>query len=795
MSRFHSFLQQLKSRSSKIIALLILLACAGGPMDPNEFLSFFMPESSNASTQDLRYAFTPQFFYIDDEGYAEEDTTDASTDENVKAWMAYSKSNDANAIAGELYGTGTAFSRSLAQKGKTEAVSYLTLSKTIAEAYKPSEYSWEEGTKDSVALENAYTTVQNLLSSTKDGFLKERYAFQAVKLASILQKHDECVKLYEKWVAPLPKKSFISDWAYGRKAGADMRLGDSAKAYYEFAQLFDRCLSRRREADLSIRIYGLQKFEEQALSLCKTNQEKAAVYAVASIQPRTDALPMLEKIVEYTPQNPLIELIMTREINRTEFYTYTDTKDAVNIFYDADSTELASKKADASEYGDKLKAFALACTENKNLSNSAFWLTAAAYMEYMGKSYDKAEELLNKAIAQSPRNQGLKTQISMIQMLLTIDRQATLNKDLETAAIPYLEQFAAAKEFRTNNAFVQACKALAAKYRGVPLEKEAEKGGWWASCSKKKVSVPDVPFAKAKAYLMTILPSYQVRPENEYGFGANTDMYAVEDTTSSATIQEVIAYFSQPSPSDFDKRLMKLASVTQNDLYVLLGRRALAEHNYTQAAEAFGKVPDDFWEKEPFATYFNGNPFYLEPDEERNAEPVYTPATFAKRMAELQTKVKEDPSDAEAWYLLGCGAYNLSYFGSAWILVTRQWSSVELDYSSIENENNDYYNTNGARKYFDQAMKMAANNSEMAAKACFMASKCEQNAFFAYRGDETNRRYAKGNYDDNSAEMEKLRRQKYMTFFQLLKTRYRGTKFHKEILEECGDYADFVSSK
>ena len=327
------------------------------------------------------------------------------------------------------------------------------------------------------------------------------------------------------------------------------------------------------------------------------------------------------------------------------------------------------------------------------------------------------------------------------------------------------------------------------------LEKEAEKGGWWASCSKKKVSVPDVPFAKAKAYLMTILPSYQVRPENEYGFGANTDMYAVEDTTSSATIQEVIAYFSQPSPSDFDKRLMKLASVTQNDLYVLLGRRALAEHNYTQAAEAFGKVPDDFWEKEPFATYFNGNPFYLEPDEERNAEPVYTPATFAKRMAELQTKVKEDPSDAEAWYLLGCGAYNLSYFGSAWILVTRQWSSVELDYSSIENKNNDYYNPNGARKYFDQAMKMAANNSEMAAKACFMASKCEQNAFFAYRGDETNRRYAKGNYDDNSAEMEKLRRQKYMTFFQLLKTRYRGTKFHKEILEECGDYADFVSSK
>ena len=171
MTKFRNFFRLLSERSSKIISLLILLACAGGPIDPNEFKSFFMPESSNASATDLRYAFTPQFFYIDDEGYAEQDTTDAQIDENVLTWMAYSKSDDSKTIGAELFGESKTFSRFLKLKGKNEAVEYLAAAKAIEKAYQPSEYSWEEGTKDSLGLESWFGKMKALAGTTKDSFL------------------------------------------------------------------------------------------------------------------------------------------------------------------------------------------------------------------------------------------------------------------------------------------------------------------------------------------------------------------------------------------------------------------------------------------------------------------------------------------------------------------------------------------------------------------------------------------------------------------------------------------------
>ena len=59
-----------------------------------------------------------------------------------------------------------------------------------------------------------------------------------------------------------------------------MALGDTSKAIYEFALVFERCPSRRREADLSLRSKGI-KFQEKALSYCQNDAEKATAAATA----------------------------------------------------------------------------------------------------------------------------------------------------------------------------------------------------------------------------------------------------------------------------------------------------------------------------------------------------------------------------------------------------------------------------------------------------------------------------------------------------------------------------------
>ncbi|MEZ4901820.1 MAG: hypothetical protein R2822_08710 [Spirosomataceae bacterium] len=149
----------------------------------------------------------------------------------------------------------------------------MQLAKSVERAYQPAIYSWEESSKDSLALIAAFEKAVTLAQTTTDVFLKERYAFQAVKLAMINQQPDNCLEVYKSLIEPLKTKTFISDWAFARKAGATLALGDTAKAIYEFAQVFDRCPSRRREADLSLRIKGL-RFREGPSAFVKMTLKK-----------------------------------------------------------------------------------------------------------------------------------------------------------------------------------------------------------------------------------------------------------------------------------------------------------------------------------------------------------------------------------------------------------------------------------------------------------------------------------------------------------------------------------------
>ena len=119
---------KLFKRSARTIAVLILLACAGGPADLNEFTSYFLPETATAQAGDGRYHFTQQFLYLDD--YS--DTLRPEKDINAKAWAAYAGVDEA--ISYNYFYTESAnnsLPNRLMLKGNKAAVTYLQLSKSI----------------------------------------------------------------------------------------------------------------------------------------------------------------------------------------------------------------------------------------------------------------------------------------------------------------------------------------------------------------------------------------------------------------------------------------------------------------------------------------------------------------------------------------------------------------------------------------------------------------------------------------------------------------------------------------
>ncbi len=832
MKRFSVSWLQLR-RPALALAILIAFACGPQPFDLNEFISYFQPEAATVRPDDQPYFFSPQVYYEPNYGYGNYDENPDSliVDDNMRAWQTYAGGAvPMKAIHAALYGDDrdNAFTARLAA-AKPGAMAYLRLAweadkaEQTANAMAINDGSDPQSADSTQNAANTttpshYPAIQQQAQAgyrqTTDPFLKERYAFQLVKLAMLDAQPEQAIQQYDKLVKSLKTKTFISDWALCRRAGASFALGDTARAIFDFAQVFDRCPSRRDAAEKSLRIYNL-KFQEAALSPAQTDRERAAVYALCAIQPGQDALDYLKKMVELQPDNALNELVMAREINRNEYYFLNEVRpvETYDVQTKNDSVRVAAKLAQGSSYFDKLRTFAGEAAGNDKLTNKAFWITALAYLDFLGKDYKAAQTHLDEAEKASAINKNsnpaLPRQIALQRMLLLSAQTDKITPEVETQLIRFLEQFGGtqpetSESFRLNNAFVRVCREFAAKYAGTSDEKA---GGLLSSCQRKGGTVDAV--GPVKAWLLTMLTGYQ-HNKDQVNFNSSADQYAIEDTTSAATVQRLIAYAHQPSATDFDKRLLKLSGFDDAYFNLLLGRRSMAEHRYAQAADAFGKVDPKTWQTEPFQTWFVKNPFGVKMPGEAAAN-SFTPLTFAQKMAALETEAKAATGDqaAELYYQLGCGAFNLSWYGNAWLLVKRGWSSGETALYDLPTDParqkariqaflaDPYYNTNPARAFFAQSLK-AAQNPDLADRAAYLIARCEANAFETRRAAEQALAGSSLYSDDNAQKtfdrkMEALREKDYHTAFADLFNNHASGHFHDRMIRECPFYADFLN--
>ncbi|MBN8821551.1 MULTISPECIES: hypothetical protein [unclassified Spirosoma] len=791
------------------LSVAVLLGFACGPsFDPNEFMSFFQPESATMLPSDRGFVFSPQLYADNEWGVSYEDTL--VIDENVRAWASYaggklSDTEVSKALYKEEPGAVTKLT-SILETSKTPAVSYLKFAWS-ADDGQASPWATDAAPIDSAQLPQLLEEAKAAYKTTSDAFLKERYAFQAVKLACERADYKQASQLYDRLVKPLPKKTFISDWALCRRAGATLALGDTSRAIYEFAQVFDRCPSRRRAAETSLRKYGIT-FRDEALQYAKTDGERAAVYALCAIQPGQDALELLKALVHLAPKNPLVELIMAREINRNEYYFFMDGPEYMHSTYSSepDSLGFVGRRAESVSYFDKLRAFALESAENKALGDGAFWYTATAYLDYIGKDYKEAQTHLDQATQLPTSNPNLKKQIALQRMLLLAAQTSVMTPDVEHQLIGYLEEFDTTQSFRLNNAFVATCKQFAAIYQ----QKVETKQGWFASCTRSKT--PDVDgSSQAKAYLLTMLTT-----KGNGDFSSIADPIAIEDSVPSTTVRQTLAYASQASLTDFDKRLLKLSGLTSDYLNLLLGRRLMMEHHYAEATDVFTKVDPKTWKNDAFTTFFTNNPFAIKmprlqgkgvnfPAE--SEENPYTPVTFARRMAELEQQAKSASGDkaAELYYLLGCGAWNMSWYGNAWLVTKSFWSGGEPPVYDTPTDptqkqkrfdelmHTDYYTTTTARTYFEKSAK-SAKTPALADRSAYMAARCEANAFSLQKSIEQVRNgYV---YEEDSTfvkNMLALRKTKYAQYYKDFFNNHTNSPFNQEMIRECAMYKDFLS--
>ena len=175
--------------------------------------------------------------------------------------------------------------------------------------------AWSELIRDTTAMKELLEKGKLFYQETTDKYLKERYAYQCVRLAHYKRDFNLTIKLFDDLFNPLNFRSIIYYWALSHKAGAIRSLGDITYSSYLFSIIFDKCLSRRLIASQNFKSLDASLLYE-TLDYCKDNHERTAVWFLHAYL--TNDFGSMKKLYALEPNSAYLEILLTRAIDKLE---------------------------------------------------------------------------------------------------------------------------------------------------------------------------------------------------------------------------------------------------------------------------------------------------------------------------------------------------------------------------------------------------------------------------------------------------------------------------------------------
>ncbi len=613
---------------------------------------------------------------------------------------------------------GNSLLRYLFSKKKLEVVDYLLFAKEC-EPHVGIYDDWNEPKIDKKTMKKLIEKGLKAYRKTKSPFIKLRYAYQITRLAHYAKDNQQAVKLYDQYAKPLKVKSIIKYWALNHKAGALRRMRLYAKAAYLFSRVYDLCPSRRISAYRSFLIQTDAQWK-QALALCKNNKEKATLYTLRALNPENNALEEMKAVYRLDPTSRHLQDIATKQINGLEskLLGYS-LKDFYPLNKKAPD-DVRRQLYNMIQFVDKLN------DDQKN--DKYFWLLTSAYLDYMAGNFDDALITLKK-LKKSGYIQ-LKIHMSRFNLLIKLTQLKKVDRQVENTL-----------------------------YRKVMGQK-----------------VNNYDKTSIQWFLLNVFEKlYKKQGEPGKAFFCNNSFYDLLVSPKLDVVNDLIKVVNKPNKTAFEADILK--GVQKNQLLEIKGTLKLADHKLNEAIRIFKQLPKSFRKdykhfqvaSDPFQVIFRDSDY-------KPSGKTYTKLSLAERLFDLEQKAKVDSRNRfKYYYLLGTAYYNMTYYGNSWNAVDYYKSS----YRSAEDQ--DYIDYTKPLKYFKKVMK-SAKDQELAAKASFMAAKCEQSQFYSSK-------YYRDYDSNNSKNQNKL----FRKYFKRLKTTYSDTKYYREVIKECGFFDHYVN--
>lgn len=177
--------------------------------------------------------------------------------------------------------------------------------------------SWGTQEQEVAEMKSALKKAKALYDEIGDPFLKQRYGYQVVRLFHYLDRYEEGIQFFEEQKAALQYHSQFYYWILEQAAGMYRSNVQNELASYYFGLVFSECSARREVALQSYRITSQLEWD-RIQELCKTSDEKAALYAMRALQPNNYVLEEMENIYIINPESPFLDLLLMREVKKYE---------------------------------------------------------------------------------------------------------------------------------------------------------------------------------------------------------------------------------------------------------------------------------------------------------------------------------------------------------------------------------------------------------------------------------------------------------------------------------------------
>ena len=790
-----------------IIEVAVNFACGPEPDPYDYYISFF---HNNVQGDDYRNFYLTEYRYLFDDA---EPVNEATV--NSKEWAAAAggklKAADIEqvmyhldkradsalmlALKGEKVQMPDSLSKNpfvsfLMNKKHQEFRDYFTHAKDIEEqnsVYDP----WDPAPVDTAARLNLLSQSLSKAGNTKNKFLKTRYYYQACKLSLFTGNNDQTIRIYDQYLDKTTD-SHVKGWGLALKAGAQRWKKDTITSAYNFSKVFALYPERRVQAYRNYR--NTRAKLNDVLRLAQNNEEKSMILGIEGFGDPSLNLSYLENAYQLAPASPVVNILLTRELNKLESYYLTDNLKKKENFYNPyqfirwDYNNTKAKEEQALHL-EKVKAFCLKLAEEKHSQQPKLGYVAAAYLAWMQNRNAEGWSYINRIAKDLPAGR-LQDQEKIVRLLLAAQKIHDYNQVNEKELLPaltWLDQKVQEEHASTHSTDYwdgydgRRFAATARNFYQIILAPAYYEKGDTVSAALAMLKGDPLLEAGSKDPL-----SWQTREFMRTGIRPNA-------------LVKLLALKQRPSADQYGRFLQdRLAAVDPDELKELAGTAFLRQHQFAKAVLYLKQVPAkkrdsliNGYYGEKIAT---GNPFVdrlADYPLVRDTVHGYGKLRYAQEMAALQQKIKTDPKNAARYYYrMANGFYNSGTFGNSWYLLSYTWTSNDSDPAESHYYSADYIKAKTAREYYQKAMQLS-KDPEFRARCVFMLAKCYQKQIpYPEYTSEFFDNYQK--YQGLEKEYHrKLRKNPY--FAELLNS-YPRTRLFAIAQGECSYLRDFLSS-